>query len=84
MGICAGKIAEESNNVEDRRQQSGGNGGGPAHRWQGRLILLVVIMVAGYYGVDLGPCCRIRPRRASPSVRTRPRLQTIPSPASPR
>lgn len=43
----------ESNNVEDRRQQGGGGGfpiGG-----KGRLVLLVVVMVAGYYGVDLTP-----------------------------
>ncbi|MEA9440195.1 neutral zinc metallopeptidase [Aeromonas caviae] len=46
----------ESNNVEDRRQQGGGNGGrGLPIGGKGRLILLVVVMVAGYYGVDLGP-----------------------------
>ena len=46
----------ESNNVEDRRQQGGGNGGGGLPiGGKGRLILLVVVMVAGYYGVDLGP-----------------------------
>ncbi|MCS3456736.1 putative metalloprotease [Aeromonas sp. BIGb0405] len=45
----------ESNNVEDRRQQGGGNGGGLPIGGKGRLILLVVVMVAGYYGVDLSP-----------------------------
>ncbi|MGB6188338.1 MAG: neutral zinc metallopeptidase [Aeromonas molluscorum] len=44
----------ESNNVEDRRQQSGGSGGLPIGG-KGRLVLLVVVMVAGYYGVDLSP-----------------------------
>ncbi|HDZ8927798.1 TPA: neutral zinc metallopeptidase [Aeromonas dhakensis] len=43
----------ESNNVEDRRQQGGG--GGIPIGGKGRLILLVVVMVAGYYGVDLSP-----------------------------
>lgn len=43
----------ESNNVEDRRQQVGG--GGIPIGGKGRLILLVVVMVAGYYGVDLSP-----------------------------
>ena len=47
----------ESDNVEDRR--SGGGGpmmGGPGFRLpggKGGLILLVVVLVAGYYGVDL-------------------------------
>ncbi|MCS3461043.1 neutral zinc metallopeptidase [Aeromonas sp. BIGb0445] len=45
----------ESNNVEDRRQQGGGSGGGLPIGGKGRLILLVVVMVAGYYGVDLSP-----------------------------
>lgn len=45
----------ESNNVEDRRQQGGGGRGGLPLGGKGRLILLVVVMVAGYYGVDLGP-----------------------------
>lgn len=43
----------ESNNVEDRRQQGGG--GGLPIGGKGRLILLVVVMVAGYYGLDLSP-----------------------------
>lgn len=46
----------ESNNVEDRRQEGGGSGGGGLPiGGKGRLILLVVVMVAGYYGVDLSP-----------------------------
>lgn len=43
----------ESNNVEDRRQQGGG--GGLPIGGKGRLILLVMVMVAGYYGLDLSP-----------------------------
>ncbi|MCX7133833.1 neutral zinc metallopeptidase [Aeromonas sp.] len=43
----------ESNNVEDRRQQGGG--GGLPIGGKGRLILLMVVMVAGYYGLDLSP-----------------------------
>ncbi|WP_347254272.1 KPN_02809 family neutral zinc metallopeptidase [Leminorella grimontii] len=51
----------ESENVEDRRQQSGGfsrgMGGGNIRLPSGKggLILLVVVLVAGYYGVDLTP-----------------------------
>lgn len=51
----------ESNNVEDRRQQSGnfsrglGGGGFRLPRGKGGLVLLVVVLVAGYYGVDLTP-----------------------------
>ncbi|UNP88304.1 zinc metallopeptidase [Aeromonas encheleia] len=46
----------ESSNVEDRRQQGGGNGGGGLPiGGKGRLILVVVVLVAGYYGVDLSP-----------------------------
>lgn len=51
----------ESDNVEDRRGDStglsGGFGGGGFRvpRGKGGLILLVVVLVAGYYGVDLTP-----------------------------
>ncbi len=51
----------ESENVEDRRQQSGGFSRGMGGRGirlpsgKGGLILLVVVLVAGYYGVDLTP-----------------------------
>ncbi|USV57918.1 KPN_02809 family neutral zinc metallopeptidase [Aeromonas encheleia] len=46
----------ESSNVEDRRQQGSGNGGGGLPiGGKGRLILVVVVLVAGYYGVDLSP-----------------------------
>ncbi|AZU46690.1 hypothetical protein C3B79_0900 [Aeromonas hydrophila] len=72
----------ESNNVEDRRQQGGG--GGIPIGGKGRLILLVVVMVAGYYGVDLSPCSASRPPRASPSVRRCLSQPRIPSPGSPR
>ena len=48
----------ESDNVEDRRNSSGGPSmGGPGFRLpsgKGGLILLIVVLVAGYYGVD---CC---------------------------
>lgn len=46
----------ESNNVEDRRGQSSGPGGGGFRlpiRGKGGIVLLIV--VAGYYGVDLTP-----------------------------
>lgn len=47
----------ESDNVEDRRGQSSGLGGGGGPRipigGKGGLIILVVVLVAGYYGVDL-------------------------------
>lgn len=48
----------ESNNVEDRRNQASGGfsrGGFPLPRGKGGLVLLIVVLVAGYYGVDLTP-----------------------------
>ncbi|AWH89613.1 KPN_02809 family neutral zinc metallopeptidase [Limnobaculum parvum] len=51
----------ESDNVEDRRSESGGfsrgmgGGGMRVPRGKGGLVLLVVVLVAGYYGVDLTP-----------------------------
>ncbi|WP_159566694.1 KPN_02809 family neutral zinc metallopeptidase [Budvicia diplopodorum] len=51
----------ESDNVEDRRSDSsgpsGGLGGGgfQVPRGKGGIALLVVVLVAGYYGVDLTP-----------------------------
>ncbi|MEG3052875.1 MAG: neutral zinc metallopeptidase, partial [Hafnia sp.] len=45
-----------SDNVEDRRGDSTGSSGGfRVPRGKGGLILLVVVLVAGYYGVDLTP-----------------------------
>ncbi|MEW5192164.1 neutral zinc metallopeptidase, partial [Citrobacter freundii] len=46
----------ESDNVEDRRNSSGGGPsmGGPGFRLpsgKGGIILLIVVLVAGYYGV---------------------------------
>lgn len=48
----------ESDNVEDRRDQNNGGGlpGGTGFRLpsgKGGIILLIVVLVAGYYGVDL-------------------------------
>ncbi|RLM03344.1 neutral zinc metallopeptidase [Gibbsiella quercinecans] len=49
----------ESDNVEDRRGQSSGIGGGSGLRvpvgGKGGLVILVVVLVAGYYGIDLTP-----------------------------
>ncbi|WP_367299674.1 neutral zinc metallopeptidase [Hafnia alvei] len=51
----------ESDNVEDRRGDSTGSSGGlggggfRVPRGKGGLVLLVVVLVAGYYGVDLTP-----------------------------
>lgn len=48
----------ESNNVEDRRSQSPNMMGGGrirVPRGKGGIILLIVVMVAGYYGYDLSP-----------------------------
>lgn len=47
----------ESDNVEDRRNQSGSVGGGRMRipRGKGGIILLLLVMVAGYYGYDLTP-----------------------------
>lgn len=44
----------ESSNVEDRRGQSSGFGGIPL-RGKAGVIVLLVVMVAGYYGIDLTP-----------------------------
>ncbi|MEV3821566.1 KPN_02809 family neutral zinc metallopeptidase [Aeromonas dhakensis] len=63
----------ESNNVEDRRQQEGG--GGIPIGGKGRLILLVVVMVAGYYGVDLSPLLN------EPASQTPPQRQEMSQPA---
>ncbi|PYB33126.1 neutral zinc metallopeptidase, partial [Serratia marcescens] len=50
----------ESDNVEDRRGQSSGLGGGGGGfrvpvRGKGGIVILVVVLVAGYYGIDLSP-----------------------------
>lgn len=47
----------ESDNVEDRRNQSGSVGGGRMRipRGKGGIALLIVVIVAGYYGYDLSP-----------------------------
>lgn len=49
----------ESDNVEDRRNESGGNSMGAGRmripRGKGGIILLIVVMIAGYYGYDLTP-----------------------------
>ncbi|MEV3809152.1 neutral zinc metallopeptidase [Aeromonas dhakensis] len=63
----------ESNNVEDRRQQGGG--GGIPIGGKGRLILLVVVMVAGYYGVDLSPLLN------EPASQSPPQRQEMSQPA---
>ncbi|KOC92375.1 neutral zinc metallopeptidase [Winslowiella iniecta] len=47
----------ESDNVEDRRNQSPSMGGGRMRipRGKGGIALLIIVMVAGYYGYDLTP-----------------------------
>ena len=45
---------EESSNVEDRRGQRAGMGGIPI-RGKAGVIVFLVVMVAGYYGIDLSP-----------------------------
>ncbi|WP_034916315.1 MULTISPECIES: neutral zinc metallopeptidase [Erwinia] len=47
----------ESDNVEDRRNEPGTVGGGRMRipRGKGGIVLLIVVMVAGYYGYDLTP-----------------------------
>lgn len=47
----------ESDNVEDRRSEAGsvGSGGMRIPRGKGGIILLIVVVVAGYYGYDLSP-----------------------------
>ncbi len=47
----------ESDNVEDRRNQSPGSGGGFRIPIRGKsgVVILIVVVVAGYYGIDLSP-----------------------------
>ena len=67
----------ESSNVEDRRQQGGGSGGGGLPLGgKGRLILIVVVMIAGYYGVDLGPLLN------EPAPQSQAPRQNVSQPAS--
>ena len=44
----------ESDNIEDRRSQYGSNSGiRIPMSGKGRVVLFIVVLVAGYYGVDL-------------------------------
>lgn len=45
----------ESNNIEDRRGQSSGGFRGMPIRGKTSIVLLLVVLVAGYYGIDLSP-----------------------------
>lgn len=47
----------ESDNVDDRRNESGSMGGGRMRipRGKGGIVLLIIVMIAGYYGYDLSP-----------------------------
>ncbi len=64
----------ESSNVEDRRNESGGPSmRGPGFRLpggKGGLILLFVVMVASYYGVDLTGLLTGQPINTAPQQRT--------------
>nr|WP_304187796.1 neutral zinc metallopeptidase [Hafnia alvei] len=72
----------ESDNVEDRRGDSTGSSGGlggggfRVPRGKGGLILLVVVLVAGYYGVDLTPLLN----GESPVGQTQTQSQQVNSP----
>jgi predicted metalloprotease len=51
----------ESDNVEDRRNESGGQGGNGLGgmripiRGKSGIVIVIVVLVAGYYGIDLSP-----------------------------
>ncbi|MDL2272613.1 zinc metallopeptidase [Desulfovibrio sp. OttesenSCG-928-I05] len=45
----------ESNNIEDRRGQRRATGGLPLRGGKGGILLIVIVVVAGFYGVDLTP-----------------------------
>ncbi len=45
----------ESSNVEDRRGQSSGGFGGIPLRGKTGIVILAVVLIAGYYGIDLTP-----------------------------
>lgn len=49
------KDRQGSQNVEDRRGQSSGFGGGLLLRGKMGIVVLLVVIVAGYYGIDLTP-----------------------------
>jgi predicted metalloprotease len=68
----------ESDNVEDRRNDSGsplgGGGGFRLPSGKGGIVLLIIVLVAGYYGVDLtgmltGPFHSSKPPPNAPSAR---------------
>ena len=48
---------DSSSNVEDRRGESSGGGfrGGIPIRGKGGIVVLIIVLVAGYYGIDLTP-----------------------------
>jgi len=46
---------DESSNVEDRRGRRSGSGGMIPLRGPAGIVMLLVVLVAGYYGVDLTP-----------------------------
>ncbi|KAA9000141.1 neutral zinc metallopeptidase [Affinibrenneria salicis] len=59
----------ESDNVEDRRGQSGGGGGMRIPlRGKSGLVLLIIVLVAGYYGVDLTPLLSGEPMSGQPGT----------------
>ena len=77
----------ESDNVEDRRNSSGGGPsmGGPGFRLpsgKGGIILLIVVLVAGYYGVDLTGLMTGQPvsnsNHHAPSAQTMMKRQNLP------
>ena len=45
----------ESGNVEDRRGQSSGGFGGIPIKGKAGLVIVAIVMLAGYYGIDLTP-----------------------------
>ncbi|WP_428943717.1 KPN_02809 family neutral zinc metallopeptidase [Pantoea sp. FN060301] len=60
----------ESDNVDDRRNQSGPTMGGGRMRiprGKGGIILLIIVMIAGYYGYDLSPLLTGETRSVSQS-----------------
>ncbi|MFC0225189.1 KPN_02809 family neutral zinc metallopeptidase [Serratia aquatilis] len=66
----------ESDNVEDRRGQSPGGGLRVPIRGKGGLVILVVVLVASYYGIDLTPLLNggdISPQTQQQSARISPK-----------
>ncbi|AXU94068.1 neutral zinc metallopeptidase [Erwinia persicina] len=68
----------ESDNVEDRRNESGTVGGGRIRipRGKGGIALLIIVVIASYYGYDLSPLLTGDGSSAAPTAQQQQRQTT--------